>query len=337
MSLNSFYHDKMNRNFCVFFMITIITVTLLAQCRVQNNNSLSEDTLPPTPDYSDTTQWYVTYRQGEADVFYIISTETGDYALDGKEYHFAHTYNDSVRQPLYSEMLGVDTLLSGSFNFYSPYYRQCSLQSFTNDSTSEARMPIALEDVRRAFKYYLTKLNHGRPFILAGFSQGAIILLKLLQEMDDSTYARMVAAYAIGTTITQQIVDDCPRIKAAQGADDTGVTICYNSVRDADSRDKRHKKSVIAINPVNWRTDSVVAVFSTEPTPWIPVAEQTKDKLTVHLDPTTNLLFVSGYTADDYVLPLIGQEGNYHSREIWLYRQQLRENMARRFTSFRKK
>ena len=168
MSLNSFYHDKMNRNFCVSFIIAIITVTLLTQCRMQNKNGLPEDTLPPTPDYSDTTQWYVTDRSGEADVFYIISTETGDYTLDGKEYHFAHTYNDSVRQPLYSEMLGVDTLLSGSFNFYSPYYRQCSLQSFTSDSTSEARMPIALEDVRHAFKYYLTKLNHGRPFILLG-------------------------------------------------------------------------------------------------------------------------------------------------------------------------
>ena len=336
MSLNSFYHDKMNRNFCVSFIIAIITVTLLTQCRMQNKNGLPEDTLPPTPDYSDTTQWYVTDRSGEADVFYIISTETGDYTLDGKEYHFAHTYNDSVRQPLYSEMLGVDTLLSGSFNFYSPYYRQCSLQSFTSDSTSEARMPIALEDVRHAFKYYLTKLNHGRPFILAGFSQGAIILLKLLQEMDDSTYARMVAAYAIGATITQQMVDDCPRIKAAQGADDTGVTICYNSVRDAQCSGKRHERSAIAINPVNWRTDSVVAVFSTEPTPWKPVAEQKKDKLSVSLDPTTNLLFVSGYTAEDYVLPLIGQEGNYHSREIWLYRQQLRENMARRVAAFRK-
>lgn len=315
----------------------IIAIGMLTQCRTQPKNLLSEDALPPSPNYNDTTQWYVTDRGGEADVFYIISTETGDYTLDdGKEYHFAHTYNDSVRRPLYSEMLGVDTLLSGTLNFYSPYYRQCSLQTFTNDSTTEARMPIPMEDVRRAFEYYITHLNNGRPFILAGFSQGANILLKLLQEMDDATYSRMVAAYAIGSTITQQMVDGCPKIKPAQEAEDIGVTICYNSVRDAGCSDKRHGRSAVAINPVNWRTDSVAAVFATEPSPLLPVAEQKKDKLTVRLDPSTNLLFVSGYTAKDYVLPLIGKEGNYHSREIWLYRQQLKENMARRCDAFRK-
>lgn len=302
---------------------------------MQPKNNLSEDNLPPVPDYNDTTQWYVTDRQGDADLFYIISTETGDYVFeDGKEYHFAHTYNDSLRQPLYGEMLGVDTLLSGKLNFFSPYYRQCSLQTFTNDSTSNARMPIAMDDVRQAFKYYITHLNDGRPFILAGFCQGAMILLKLIQEMDDSTYSRMVAAYAIGTTITQQMLDECPKIKPAKRADDIGVTICYNSVRDAESVDKHHGRSVVAINPVNWTTDSTLAEFSTEPTPLLPVAEQKKDKLSVHLDQKTNLLFVSGYTASDYVMPLIGKEGNYHSREIWLYRQQLRDNMALRSAAF---
>ena len=68
----------------------------------------------------------------------------------------------------------------------------------------------------------------------------------------------------------------------------------------------------------------------------LPVADQKKDKLSVHLDPATNMLFVSGYTATDYVLPLIGNEGSYHSREIWLYRQQLKENMAQRVASFLK-
>ena len=318
-------------------IIAFLAVGLFSQCRMQKKNMLAEDALPPTPEYNDTTQWYVTDRQGEADVFYIISTETGDYTLnDGKEYHYANTYNDSLRLPLYGEMLGVDTLLSGKLNFFSPYYRQCSLQSFTNDSTAKARLTIPLDDVRSAFKYYITNMNQGRPFIIAGFSQGAIILLQLLKEMDDSTYGRMVAAYAIGTTITQKMVDECPKIKPAMGAEDTGVTICYNSVRDAKCKDERHERSVIAINPVNWRTDSMAAVFSTEPTPLLPVAEQKKDRLSVSLDPVTNLLFVSGYTADDYVLPLIGQEGNYHSREIWLYRQQLRENMARRVAAFRK-
>ena len=56
----------------------------------------------------------------------------------------------------------------------------------------------------------------------------------------------------------------------------------------------------------------------------------------MRLDPTTRLLFVDGYTGTDYVLPLIGKEGCYHSREVWLYREQLRLNMALRADSFLK-
>ena len=37
------------------------------------------------------------------------------------------------------------------------------------------------------------------------------------------------------------------------------------------------------------------------------------------------------------MLPLIGKEGNYHTREIWLYRDFLRENMAFRAAKYMKK
>lgn len=316
-----------------FFAIVIMAFGL-TQCKVGTKTSMT-DVLPVEPDYNDSTQWYVSDRQSEADVFYIISTETGDYPLpDGHVCHFADTYNDSVRTPLYSEMLGVDTLLSGKLNYYSPYYRQCSLQSFTNDSIAKARIPIALGDVRRAFRHYLTHFNTHRPFILAGFSQGAMMMVELMKEMDEDVYRRMIAAYAFGISITQEMMDSCKYIVPARNANDTGVTICYNSVRDAHAF--TGKKSMIAINPANWRTDATATVFMTEPTPWLPISEQKKDTLTVHLDTLSNLLFVDGYTATDYVLPLIGKEGNYHSREIWLYRHQLRDNMALRAMSFLK-
>ena len=311
----------------------LVVVATLAQCRTSNAPT-TENTLPKVPDYSDTTQWYVSNRQADADVFYIISTETGDYPLpDGTICHHADTYRDSTRLPMYGEMLGVDTLISGQLNYYSPYYRQCSLQSFESESLTEARFPVALEDARRAFKYYLEQLNGGRPFILAGFSQGARIILELMKEMDDDTYGRMIAAYAIGCTITSDMLAENHRIVAAKGADDTGVTICYNSVRD-NSCAIMGVNNAIAINPANWHTDATPVTFMTEPSPLKPIAEQDKDTITVHLDPATNLLIVEGYRATDYVLPLIGKEGCYHSREIWLYRQQLRDNIALRTQAF---
>ena len=292
--------------------------------------------IPASPHYDDPSQWFMVNRQGEADLFYIISTETGDHMIGSDTCHFADTYNAGQRGQMRIEMHAVDSFYSGKLNYYSPYYRQVSLQSWSSTETALARLPLAMSDCVRSWDYYIKHLNQGRPFILAGFSQGAHIMLYLLKEMDDDTYSRMVVAYAIGTTITQEMMDECPKLRAAQGAEDTGVTICYNSVKDAESIAMHQGKSVFSINPVNWRTDSTVAKFATEPSPLLPVADQKKDKLSVHLDPATNMLFVSGYTATDYVLPLIGNEGSYHSREIWLYRQQLKENMAQRVASFLK-
>lgn len=300
-----------------------------------STRQMADGYIPAEPNYDEASQWYITDRQGEADIFYVISTETGDYpsAAEGSLCHYADTYADSLRLPMLSEMVGVDTLLSGRLNFYAPYYRQCSLQSFESDSLARQRLPLALGDVRRAFAHYLKHQNQGRPFVLAGFSQGAQIALELMREMDDADYSRMVAAYIIGTSISQEMLDSVPRIRPAQRADDTGVTICYNSVRDASCT--LWPRSAVAINPVNWRTDSQEATLITEPTPLQPVAAQQKDTLAVHLDTASNLLFVSGYSATDYVLPLIGKEGNYHSREIWLYRHQLRENIQQRVSAFK--
>ena len=309
--------------------IALVILGLTLSC--QTTPSCCQDAIPAEPDYQDPTQWYITDRQAKADVFYIISTETGDYPLpDGRTCHYADTYNDSLRAPLYGEMLGVDTLLSGQLNYYSPYYRQCSLQSFESDSLKAARFPLAIDDVRRAFLYYLKHQNGGRPFVLAGFSQGAHIMIELLKEMDDDTYQHMIAAYAFGITIP----DTARHIQPAQGADDTGVTICYNSVRDTTCAMPGWNKNSIAINPVNWRTDSLSATLITEPSPLLPVAEQKKDTITIRLDTSSGLLIVEGYTAQDYMLPLIGVEGNYHTREIWLYRDHIRANIALRTASF---
>ena len=298
----------MTRN---YLPILLVACALCTSCKTRQTENVS---VPVAPDYQDASQWYITDRQAAVDLFYIISTETGDYALpNGETCHYADTYSDSLRAPLYGEMLGVDTLVSGQLNYYSPYYRQCSLQSFESDSLAAA--------------YYLDHHNGGRPFLLAGFSQGAHIMLDLLKEMDDDTFRRMVAAYAIGITIPAA---DHPHIVAAKGADDTGVTICYNSVRDTSCAMRGWTKSSIAINPVNWRTDSTPAVLVTEPSPLLPVDQQKRDTMTVHLDTASGLLIVEGFTAQDYMLPLIGVEGNYHTREIWLYRDQLRENMALR-------
>jgi len=315
-------------------MTALLVVVAAVMCsRMAATVLPADEVLPTAPDYGDASQWYEKDRGAGADIFYILSTETSDYPWhDGRTVHYADTYADSLRQPMTDEIEGVDRLVSGPLNYYAPYYRQCSLQSFTSDSLVSLRMAVPTDDVRRAFGYYLQHQNGGRPFILAGYSQGAMIALQLLREMDDETYGRMVAAYIIGANITQEMLEECPRIRPAQGADDTGVTVCYNSVRDVDCA--LWHNSAVVINPVNWRTDGEAATLVTEPSPLIALDRQQKDTLTVRADTRAGVVLVDGYRGTDYVLPLVGREGNYHSREIWLYRAQLRQNMLQRAAAF---
>lgn len=285
--------------------------------------------IPPAPDYADASQWFAARRGGEADLFYVTATETADRTLpDGAVSHHADPRDPAQREPMRLEMQGVDDILSGKLNFFSPFHRQCSVESFTDPALAEARLGPGADDVRRAFAHYLAHENGGRTFILAGFSQGAMIVLRLLRDMDDATFSRMAAAYAIGVSIPQDLLDACPRIVPARGADDTGVTLCWNSVRAPSCT--MWPRSAVAINPANWRTDAAPAAFATEPSPFLPLDRQRKEPISAALDPASNLVLVEGYTADDYLIPAIGREGCYHSREIWLYRDSIRENMALR-------
>lgn len=92
--------------------------------------------------------------------------------------------------------------------------------------------------------------------------------------------------------------------------------------------------SVAYINPVNWHTDATPATLITEPSPHIPVGNQQPDTLTITMDPVSNLILVNGFTATDYILPLVGKDGNYHSRESWLYREKLKANIQKRVEAY---
>ena len=296
----------------VNLLVTTVLIISAVSCKHRS------DVVPIAPDYGDTTQWYIADRSAAVDVFYIVSTECDDYTLGGKPMHYADIRNDSIRALLYGEMEGVDRLLAGELNYYSPYYRQVTMETYTSDSLVEARMPLAYCDVRRAFDYYMEHYNNGRPFILAGFSQGAMAVVDLLKAMDDETYRRLVAAYVIGYKVT----DTNAHIRPAKDSADLGVTICYNSVRDNSCAVPiLSDGNLVAINPVSWSTDATPATL---------IDPRYGDTLTVTLDTTSLLLHIDGYKRNDYMLPLIGCEGNYHCLEISLFSDVLRRNIALR-------
>lgn len=287
--------------------------------------------VPQAPDYHDVSQWYIVDRGGVADLFYVISTETADYVNSaGDTCHYADTYNPSLCRNMLKEMHAVDSLFSGRCNYFSPYYRQISMQSWASQEMALQRIPLALEDVHRSWAYYLEHLNQGRPFILAGFSQGAHAIMDIMKRMPPEVARRMVAAYPIGYKVTQADLDSFPQIRAAEGATDVGVTVNFNSVRSPECAiGVVSDGNVLCINPVNWRTDTVTAL--------LPIAPRfTVDGsglLTVQCDPETHLLIIGNY-GDKKVMPVIGVPGNYHHRELQLYPYFIRRNIADRVRAY---
>ena len=92
---------------------------------------------------------------------------------------------------------------------WAPHYRQAVLGSFlANTPETRAKalqaQDLAYGDVLVAFRIFLDKQPAGSPIILAGHSQGALHLLRLLKEevAGKPLAARIVAAYAVGWPVS---------------------------------------------------------------------------------------------------------------------------------------
>lgn len=286
--------------------------------------------VPVAPDYADQQMWTLQLNDADgtgADVFYIPSTWEYDwYTADGRVSHHADPSRADHRADMSIEIDGVAEYMAEGNNFYSPYYRHITLDSWAtlNEDTINRRYhDVAFVDIERAFTRFLEHHNHGRPIILAGFSQGGKSVVELLKVMDADTRERLVAAYVMGYKVTPADVADHPYIVAAKDSVDTGVVICYNSVSDVQYvKPVVSAPNVMCINPVNWRTDAIPAILD--------------DTVTVVLDPGTKVLVVDGY--DGSYLPNILDilnTGDYHGAEPWLYSECLRKNFNQRIEAFR--
>ena len=211
-------------------------------------------------DYSKDECWLE--RPAEAtkpvDVFYIYPTVTG--------------FRDPVQicEITDSELVAgakmvcqVQTsVFEESCNVFMPYYRQISMPTPGSDYPAIVDY-ISGFDATDALDYFLTNLNEGRPFILAGHSQGAATLIALLgnyMTKHPEALKRMVAAYPIGYAVTHDFLNRTG-LKVAEGATDTGVIVSWNTegAANKDANNCTLAPGGISINPINWKRDDTYA------------------------------------------------------------------------------
>lgn len=310
--------------------LCVMLLALLTGCHEDTRAEKPEALyVPSPPDYNDTAMWHIELCDtgNGVDVFYVPSTWEYDwYTSDGRLSHYADPSRSDHRADMETEMKAVAEYMADGNNFYSPYYRHITLDSWAtlNEDTIKRRYnDVAFVDVRAAFNHFLTVDNNDRPFILAGFSQGGKSVVELLKILRPEQRERLVAAYVLGYKITPEDQQLAPWIIAAHGPDDTGVTVCYNSVSDvAYVKPVVSAPNVMCINPVNWRTDATSAILD--------------DTITVTMSPEYNVLVVQGYDGSSLpnILDILNT-GDYHGAEPWLYSECLRQNFHDRIASFK--
>ena len=115
---------------------------------------------------------------------------------------------------------------------WAPRYRQASFGAFlTSQADAERALDLAYRDVSAAFDAFLAEVGPDRPLILAGHSQGALHLERLLRERIAGTPLayRVVAAYVVGWPIST--TTDLPRLglPACTRADQPGCILSWAS------------------------------------------------------------------------------------------------------------
>lgn len=216
-------------------------------------------------DYSDKNNWAHLPENTDKDVdtFFVYPTVYINPRPDAPA--IAPVEDVMLRAGVKNHYPQAPLLFEDLTNLYEPYYRQSNLTAFIGKRPEEITAMLLREprtDVYAALDYYFEHFNQGRPFILAAHSQGSIMLKIALRDyfLEHADYLeRMVAAYVVGFSITPDDLKGNPALKFAEGADDTGVVVSWNTEGPGNTENGVVLKNAISINPLNWKRDDTYA------------------------------------------------------------------------------
>ena len=309
----------------------------------QSEASGAADTESTAVDYSDEENW--AYLGGDeetkADVFFICPTvymgeeDSYNMPLDDEDIKYSFTGAINMEKGIYDD----------ECSFYAPYYRQAALSVYElPEEEGEQYFDLAYDDLSDAFSYYLEEYNDGRPIILAGFSQGADMCIRLMKEYfdDEELKDQLVACYAIGWRLTEDEVNEYPQLIPASGEEDTGVIVAFNSEAEdiTDSLMIPEGMKTYAINPLNWMTDGTPADKSLNKGACFTdysgeIVTEIPELTGAYIDDVRGALKVTDVTPEEYPAGLnIFVDGIYHLYDYQFFYRNLEENVAARLSAY---
>ncbi len=332
-------------------MVVCMLLSFVTGCGDNPADDVSQSDIPPVfgdkiepTDYSKNENWInIPDTEYPVDVFYLYPTS---WTHTEGEPHYCEIDNPTLRTGAPFIYSAQATAFETCANVYAPFYRQVDALWLLANSLQEGQKyfeGVPYTDAIAAFEYYLENYNNGRPFILAGHSQGSSVtnaILKYYMKEHPDVYERMVAAYVIGFSVTEQDLREYPHLKFASGAEDTGVIVSWNTEADGIEFNPLLFEGAISINPITWTLDETPAskeqnlgsYIANRQTGTVSPAEQLAD---ARVNKERGSVICSSvdietYAPDGGMFP----RGVYHLNDYGFYYQNIRENAAKRIEAY---
>lgn len=254
------------------YLILLLLCCICAGCLAEEvpdivRNTPGSDQLMIRTDYSNADNWLARPEDPDKTVDLIYFYPTVFSPADPGVSVISDIDDAAMRKMAALAFDKQATAFAGCCNMYAPFYRQLDASySLTLSEEDHGQLfgYMVSQDATAAMDYYFEYENNGRPFILAGHSQGSETVLYLLTgyfKTHPEYYSRMIAAYVIGYSVTDSVLNANPHLKFAEDEADIGVIISWNT--EGPENIGRHNAVVLegarSINPVNWKTDSTYA------------------------------------------------------------------------------
>ena len=327
-------------------LVTLIVAVAMIATMIPAMLAFADESAGEAPDYSKEEYWcQIPDITKDVDTIFIYQTEYKgelDYApIDNQE------MQEGVKNIDYKYQASV---FEDSTNLFIPYYRQGSFQHVVDawKETGDVRAAltgIPYDDITAALDYYFENYNEGRPFILAGHSQGSAICTLVLQNYfkeHPEYYDRLVVAYVIGFSVTKDELEANPHLKFATGENDTGVIVSWDAEGPENVEQNVSTAVVlpgaICINPLNWKLDDTYAPAS-ENLGSLKLNEETGEYEIMDVGADAQVVPDRGViltNADyDYVAntEVFGPQ-SLHEEDYGLYYNNLKDNVAKRIAAY---
>ena len=327
-----------------FLILVLITLLLSGCARIDDQYFSYPLNQYASPDYSNTKNWFalpttkdkadvtphksIINKQDSAlvDVFFIHPTTYGS----------RKNWNAPIKNGFLKWLTKISSikhqasLFNGTCKVYAPRYRQATIHSYFSKSPRATQaFKLAYNDVKAAFLYYLENQNNGRPFILAGHSQGSSHLISLLIEFENSKAIKeqLITAYIVGMPVFKKYFNT---ITPCENATSTGCYVSWSTYLNGYFP-AQHYEGAVSANPLTFNLKPSFAGYNLNKG---AVTFKYKRKPRQGFVSAKNINGVVWVKKPKYWISKFIKVKNFHIADYSLFWMNLRENVEVRTKAF---